>query len=61
MRTLPLEFLKEVRAELTKVTWPTKKEATRLTAIVVGVSLGVGIFIGILDYLFTKIMEVVLK
>lgn len=57
----PLAFFKEVKAELSKVVWPTKKEAIRLTTIVIGISIVVGIFIGGLDFLLTKIMEVVLR
>lgn len=57
----PVKFLKEVRAELGKVVWPSRKEATKLTAIVVGVSIVVGAFIGTLDFIFTKMMEIVVK
>lgn len=57
----PLSFLKEVRAELAKVIWPTKTEAIRLTAVVIGVSVGVGLYIGLLDYLFTNIFSIIIK
>lgn len=57
----PRQFLLEVRTELNKVIWPTRQEAIRLTLTVIGVSIAVGIFIGALDYLFTKIMEVLLQ
>ena len=57
----PIKFLKEVRSELKRVTWPTKNEAIRLTSMVIAVSIVVGIYIGALDYLFTKIMELLLK
>lgn len=57
----PKQFLLEVRGELGKVIWPTKQEAIRLTAIVIGVSVAVGIFIGGLDLIFTKTMEVLLS
>ena len=42
----PVGFLKEVKVELTKVTWPTRQEVMRLTVIVVAVSVAVGIYIG---------------
>lgn len=54
----PLIFLKEVRTELSKVIWPTRNQAVKLTAIVMGVSIVVAIFIGVLDFLFTKLMEI---
>jgi preprotein translocase subunit SecE len=57
----PAKFLSEVKAELFKVTWPTKQEVTRLTAVVIIISLVVGAYIGGLDFLFTKTIELVLK
>lgn len=60
-RSRPLVFLKEVRAELAKVSWPSRAQATRLTLIVIGVSTVVAIFIGGLDFVFTKLIGVVLR
>jgi len=57
----PLSFFKEVKTELYKVVWPTKKEAIRLTSIVIGVSVGVGLFIGLLDFIFTNLMTLIIK
>ena len=50
----PAKFFNEVKAELFKVTWPTKDQVVRLTTVVVVISLAVGIFIGGLDFIFTK-------
>ena len=50
-------FLKEVRLEAKKVSWPTKKEITRYTLIVIGISAVVAMYLGGLDFLFTKILE----
>lgn len=55
----PLIFLKEVRTELNKVVWPTRMQAAKLTTVVIGVSIVVAIFIGVLDFVFTKLMEIV--
>ena len=33
-KTAPLKFLKEVRQEVSKVTWPTRKETILTTAMV---------------------------
>lgn len=54
----PLRFLKESRQELTKVVWPSRREVVRLTAIVIGVSAAVGVFIGALDFTFVRVLEV---
>lgn len=57
----PVTFLKEVRTELVKVVWPTRDETIRLTAVVIGVSVATGLFIGALDVVFVKLMELILK
>jgi len=49
-------FLKEVRLEIKKVNWPTRKETFRYTLIVIGVSLGVAIFLGTLDFVFKTLI-----
>ncbi|MBU1132353.1 preprotein translocase subunit SecE [Patescibacteria group bacterium] len=48
------------KAELKKVNWPTKKETTKHTLIVIGISLFVALFLGVLDYAFTKILALFL-
>jgi len=50
-------FLKEVRVELKKVNWPTRKQTIKFTLIVIGVSFAVAIFLGGLDFLFTWIIS----
>jgi len=55
-------FLKDVRVELAKVTWPTRRETVHYTLIVMGSSVAVAIFLGIWDALFQWILQnVVLK
>jgi len=55
-----LDFFRGVMLELKKVDWPTREKTTRLTVIVIGVSLIMGVFIGGLDIAFTKIVERIL-
>ncbi len=50
-------YLQESRLELQRVNWPTRKETVRLTLVVIGISLGVAVFLGILDFLFTYLLE----
>jgi len=52
-----IEFLKEVRVELKRVTWPTRKQTTKYTLIVIGLSLGVAAFLGGLDFLFSWLLN----
>lgn len=57
----PAKFLSEVKTELLKVTWPTKDEVARLTTVVIIISVIVGAFLGVLDFILTKIIELVLR
>ena len=54
-------FFKETYAELKKVTWPTRQEVIRGTLLVIGVSLAFSLYLGGLDYLFTKLLDFILK
>jgi len=47
-----INFLKDSKAELKRVTWPTRQETTKYTMTVIIVSAAVAIFLGSLDYLF---------
>jgi len=51
------QFLKEVRHELAKVTWPTKGQVIQYTWVVVAVSLAMAVFLGVLDIVFEWILN----
>jgi len=51
------KFFEEARAEFRHVNWPTRNEAMRLTAIVIGLSLGLALFLGLFDYIFTDVVR----
>lgn len=57
----PLVFLRQVRTELNKVDWPTREQTTKLTGIVVGASVAVGIYLGLLDTMFTWMLTFLVK
>jgi len=57
----PVVFFKEVKAELLKVTWPTKEEVVKLTIVVVAISIALGFYIGGLDLVFTKMTDFLVK
>jgi preprotein translocase subunit SecE len=52
-----ITFLKEVRLELRRVTWPTRQETVKHTLIVIGLSLAVAAFLGGLDFLFSWLLD----
>jgi preprotein translocase subunit SecE len=55
------QYIKDSYVELKKVTWPTKKETTNYTILVIGISLAIAVFIGVLDYLLNFGIEFVIK
>ena len=55
-----LDFLNSFKVELTKVVWPTRQQTIKLTLIVIIVTVSVGFFVGGVDALFTKGLELLL-
>ncbi|MBU0722127.1 preprotein translocase subunit SecE [Patescibacteria group bacterium] len=47
-------YIKASIEEMKKVAWPTKKETYNYTLLVIFISLGVALFLGLLDFIFTK-------
>jgi preprotein translocase subunit SecE len=50
------DFITAVRAELRKVTWPTREELQKATRMIVVLSLALGAAIGIMDVVLQKIL-----
>lgn len=55
------EYLKETKAELKHVSWPSKNQAVTFTIVVVVFSLVTAIFLGAFDYIFTLALKKVLE
>ena len=51
------QYLKDSRAELRKVSWPTREQTKNHTFMVIGISVGVAVFLGAIDYVFNLILE----
>jgi preprotein translocase subunit SecE len=47
-------FIDESWSELKKVSWPTREQTLNLTLLVFLVSLVVGVFISVFDFVFTQ-------
>ncbi|MFV9674887.1 MAG: preprotein translocase subunit SecE [Anaerolineales bacterium] len=56
-----VRYLRETRAELKKVTWPTRPEATKLTIIVLIVVAFMSALLGTLDYIFSRVMGFIIS
>jgi len=50
-------FLKEVRAEMKKVNWPTREETLQYTILVLIVTSAVAAFLGTIDFLFSTLLQ----
>ncbi|HTX53282.1 MAG TPA: preprotein translocase subunit SecE [Candidatus Baltobacteraceae bacterium] len=56
-----LQFLKEVRVELKKVTWPGRNEVIGSTAVVIVASFVVAFFLGFVDLVLQKALGTILR
>jgi len=56
-----IQYLKDSKTELKKVLWPTKKETFNYTVAIVGISLIVALFIGLIDFAFTLALQATIK
>jgi preprotein translocase subunit SecE len=55
------EYMKDVRAELTKVSWPTREELRDSTVVVIVTVLLVATFIGLVDQGLNRVVALIFK
>ena len=53
-RVSPFTFLQETFSELRKSVWPSREETSRLTVVVIALSIAAGFFLGGLDRIFAE-------
>ncbi|MCF6464400.1 preprotein translocase subunit SecE [Clostridium sp. Cult2] len=54
-------YFKGVKAEMRKVLWPSKKELTNYTAMVILISIIVGLVVWVLDLGIHRILSLIIK
>ena len=59
-RTSPAQFVREVRQELSKVTWPTRKELIVTTASVFAMAIAAALFFFVVDQILAWVVQLVL-
>ena len=59
-RTSPAQFVREVRQELAKVTWPTRKELVVTTASVFAMAIAAALFFFVIDQILAWVVQLVL-
>jgi preprotein translocase subunit SecE len=52
-----IDYLRDTKAELRHVSWPTKQQTLNYTVIVLVISIGTGIFLGIIDFGFAQVLK----
>ncbi len=55
-----IQFLKEVRVEFDKVTWPSRKETFALTVSVLGFTFFLTIYLGVVDISLSKLVRLLI-
>jgi preprotein translocase subunit SecE len=55
-----IQFIKEAKIELKKVTWPTPKQTLASTAVVIIIVFIVSIYLGIIDFVLAKAVKFIL-
>lgn len=56
-----IQFFREVRVELGKVVWPSRRQSLRATGIVILFCLVVAVFLGLVDFGLAKLIGVLVK
>jgi len=55
------DYIKDVRVEMTKVTWPTRAELRESTLVVIVMVFLMMVFIGVVDRLLTQAFEALVR
>ena len=56
-----IDFIRESKIETSRVTWPTKEAIIGGTAVVILVSLALVIYMGILDFIIVRLLNLLIR
>lgn len=56
-----VQFLRDVRAEMRQVVWPTRQEVYDTTLIVIGIVTFFGVFLWTVDVVVTRLLNTIMK
>ena len=59
--TVTMQFLREVKVELKKVTWPSRKQTIGSTAVVLALVMIISLFLGVVDVGLSNLIRIVLQ
>ena len=60
-KTSPAQFIRQVRQEVSKVTWPSRKETGITTAMVFVMVALASVFLMTVDMIFAELVQLVLQ
>ena len=60
VRTSPFEFIQQVRTEVAKVTWPTRRETVITTTMVLAMSIATALFFLTADWVLSTLVTFIL-
>jgi len=52
-----VNYVKDTKAELKHVSWPTRKQTSVFTVVIILISLFIAFFLGFFDFIFTQFLE----
>ncbi len=60
MKTTPAQFVRQVKQEISKVTWPTRAETMQGTLTVIVMSIVLALFLFLIDLVFAAMIRLIL-
>ena len=51
------DYFRDVRAEIKHVSWPSRRLTIVYTLVVIAISLGTAVYLGLLDYIFEAVIK----
>ena len=55
------DYIRDTKAEMKHISWPTKKQAVGYTVLVIVISIIVSIYLGILDFGLTELVTKIIS
>lgn len=55
-----INYFKETRGELRAVRWPTRRQTALFTTLVVAISLITAAYLGVFDFLFSRLLQFII-
>ncbi|MBL7045658.1 MAG: preprotein translocase subunit SecE [Parcubacteria group bacterium] len=53
-----IQYLKDTRGEMKHVSWPTRRQATVFTILVIFISLLTAAYLGLFDFILTRLLDI---